>query len=452
MMAEVQKYMDSLPKTVGDVKALLCSECQATVPWYEGLIEFEAIGALVVETAARGHQACLEAVLSWKGTTIKDMMNHGSKPRFHPGDRPLIKRDRFGDLKGPGAAMVATVNGHLKCLEILRKEGFGIYYPDSLENPIALAARFDHRDCFRFLLDVYKEYDDFSYLRAFHHAIEAHSIKCLKWLVAEGANVNKTDDKGISPLMFHGTESVDSHMLKALIDVGADVNQKDEQGRTALMFRAMDPDARCMETLIEAGADVNATCKKRQTAMMYLMQMPFSLQFILFHTADCVVVLLRAGYKVNVVNKDRLRLNALTMLLCRPDVKNQSVELLLFAAGERVKLRAVRAKGREIPEYLEPQFSLKDICRRKIREHLLRLDPHTHLFGRVPMLEIPTSLHRYLLYDQTLDKTMDDIVGAAAATAAAAADDDDDDDDWTDNSSDSDSNDSSKDGSDNDEL
>ena len=233
-----------------------------------------------------------------------------------------------------------------------------------------------------FLLDVYKEYDDFSYLRAFHHAIEAHSIKCLKWLVAEGTNVNKTDDKGISPLMFHGTESVDSHILKALIEVGADVNQKDEQGRTPLMFRAMDPHARCMETLIEAGADVNATCKKRQTAMMYMIQMPFSLQFILFHTADCVVVLLRAGYKVNAVKKERLRLNALTMLLCPPDVKNESVELLLFAAGERVKLRAVRAKGREIPEYLQPQFNLKDICRRKIREHLLRLDPHTHLFGQ----------------------------------------------------------------------
>ena len=186
------------------------------------------------------------------------MINNGSKPRFQPGNRPLIKRDRFGELIGPGAAMVATVNGHLKCLETLRKEGFGIYYPDSLENPIALAARFDQRDCFRFLLDVYKEYDDYSYVRAFHHAIEAHSKKCLKWLVAEGADVNKTDDKGISPLMFHGTGSFNSHILKVVIEVGANVNQKDQQGRTPLMFRAMDPNARYMETLIEAGADVNA--------------------------------------------------------------------------------------------------------------------------------------------------------------------------------------------------
>ena len=95
MMEEIQKYMDSVPKTVDDVKALLCSECQGTVAWYEGLVEFEAIGALVVETAARGHQACLEAVLSWEGTTIKDMINHGRKPRFQPGNRPLIRRDRF---------------------------------------------------------------------------------------------------------------------------------------------------------------------------------------------------------------------------------------------------------------------------------------------------------------------------------------------------------------------
>ena len=344
--------------------------------------------------------------------------------------RPFFStfRDRFGELKGPGAAMVATVHGHLKCLEILRKDGFGVYYPDSLENPIALAARFNHRDCFRFLLDVYKVYDEFSYVRAFHHAIEAHSVKCLEWLIAEGADVNKTDDKGISPIMFHGTGSIDSLILKALIDLGADLNQKDDQGKTALMFRAMYPDERCVKTLIEAGADVNATCNKRQTAMMYLIQAPFPLRFILFQTADCVVVLLRAGYKVNVVNKERLRLNALTMLLCRPDARNEAVELLLFAAGERIKLRAVKAAGRKVPEHLEPQFNLKDICRRRIREHLLQLDPHTHLFRRVPRLEIPTSLHSYLLYDQSLDKTTGEELAADAAAAPAAASDDDDDD------------------------
>ena len=137
------------------------------------------------------------------------------------------------------------------------------------------------------------------------------------------------------------------------------------------------------------------------------------------------------------------------MLPCRADAKSESAELLLFPAWERIKVRAVEAKGRKVPEYLQPQLNLKDMCKRKIREHLLFLDPHTHLFGRVPRLEIPTSLHAYLLYDQTLDKKGEDILNAAAAAATSgnAADDDS---SWTDDdsSSDDDSIDSSYDDSD----
>ena len=275
-------------------------------------------------------------------------------------------------------------------------------------------------------------------------------ISVLNWLIAEGADVNTTDDGGISPLMFQCRNGVNNHILKALIDAGADVNQKDDQGRTPLMFRAMYPDAGCMETLIQAGADVNATCNRRQTAMMFLTQVSGFL-FFLFHTADCVVALLRAGYKVNAMNQELLRIDALTMLLCRPDEGNESVELLLFAAGERVKLRALKAKGRNVPEYLQSQFNLKDMCRRRIREHPLLLDPREHMFNRVPRLDIPTSLHGYLLYDQTLDKKMDYSVGDFPA-AAAGNDDDPDNDGYycSDDYSDSDSIDASNDDDDDD--
>ena len=37
------------------------------------------------------------------------------------------------------------------------------------------------------------------------------------------------------------------------------------------------------------------------------------------------------------------------------------------------------------------RLHLKHICREAIRKHLLNLDPHTHLFGRVPRLGLPTT-------------------------------------------------------------
>ena len=128
----------------------------------------------------------------------------------------------------------------------------------------------------------------------------------------------------------------------------------------------------------------------------------------------------KAGDKVKVLNQEHLRYIAMNMIVCSD---------------------AVKTKGRKIPECLKPQLNLKDICRRFIREHLLCLNPILSLPGRIRKLKIPTSLHRYLLYDD--DKKMDDNIGAAAA--AAAADDydwtDDDDDSWTDDYSDSDSDD-----------
>ena len=40
----------------------------------------------------------------------------------------------------------------------------------------------------------------------------------------------------------------------------------------------------------------------------------------------------------------------------------------------------------------------------KIREHLLHLDPHTHLFGRVPRLGLPAALTDYLLFNILIEK------------------------------------------------
>ena len=76
--------------------------------------------------------------------------------------------------------------------------------------------------------------------------------------------------------------------------------------------------------------------------------------------------------------------------------------LLLFTAGEILD----GITDAEIPDCLsfdDIKLNLKHICREAIRKHLLNLDPHAHLFYRVPRLELPSLLTEYLLYNQTLD-------------------------------------------------
>ena len=94
---------------------------------------------------------------------------------------------------------------------------------------------------------------------------------------------------------------------------------------------------------------------------------------------------------------------------------NRDLCSLLFAAGEttpeKVKRLIKRNEIVNVADYL-PQilikFDLKHLCREATRKHLLKLDPHTHLLGRVPRLGLPSLLTEYLLYNMSLDAPGED--------------------------------------------
>ena len=76
--------------------------------------------------------------------------------------------------------------------------------------------------------------------------------------------------------------------------------------------------------------------------------------------------------------------------------------MLLYAAGETLD----GAQEDKIPELLkfeEEKLEPKHICREAIRKHLLKLDPHQHLFSRIPKLGLPSIVTEYLLFNQSLE-------------------------------------------------
>ena len=58
------------------------------------------------------------------------------------------------------------------------------------------------------------------------------------------------------------------------------------------------------------------------------------------------------------------------------------------------------------------KLCLKHLCREAIRNHLLKVEPHTHLFGRIPQLGLPSLVNEYLLYDISLNDDDDDDINA----------------------------------------
>ena len=89
--------------------------------------------------------------------------------------------------------------------------------------------------------------------------------------------------------------------------------------------------------------------------------------------------------------------------------------MLLFAAGETVPKNATHVVTEdkiggvntvEIPgflqELLKPELNLMKICRREIREHLMKLS-NVNLFVRIPQLGLPDPVQSFLLYHVSLD-------------------------------------------------
>ena len=98
--------------------------------------------------------------------------------------------------------------------------------------------------------------------------------------------------------------------------------------------------------------------------------------------------------------------------------------MLFFAAGEKlhhelkmcpdlITQDTIILKRNELLRFLplsRRDFSLKHLCRKVIRKHLLQADKHTNLFTRVTQLGLPLYLPEYLVYDMSLEKeyTFDD--------------------------------------------
>ena len=146
---------------------------------------------------------------------------------------------------------------------------------------------------------------------------------------------------------------------------------------------------------------------------------------------QCIKMLLKSGAHVN---KSSFGSNALKSYIMKCASPSKDVAMLLYASGEQVRPDAFF----KVPKFLHfktIKMKLKHICRQAIRKHLLELDLHQHLFGRVPRLGLPNDLNKYLMFNVSLEtdeQENDD------------SDDGDDDDDDNENKADNNDNDNSK--------
>ena len=192
-----------------------------------------------------------------------------------------------------------------------------------------------------------------------------------------------------------------------LKEAGADLNVVNVKGHTALTAAITVGNMDCIGALVNAGADVNVVDVNGHTALITAAGSGCS------RRSQSIRLLLQAGAHVNRTNK--LQHNALKHYLTQHSSVSKNIALLLLAAGETLDGDTIESSMHgfvninrvEVPEFLRMKklrLSLKHRCRQVIRARLHEVAPHLQLFPRVPLLGLPSSLSRYLLYDMSLEE------------------------------------------------
>ena len=206
-------------------------------------------------------------------------------------------------------------------------------------------------------------------------------------LINKGANPNKRTRTGMSALITAAEHGQDK-CVEILINKGADVNSTDEKGQTALLCAAWAGKFKCIEILLAAGADVNISDDEGWTALASAGH---------FDHRECVILLLKSGAYINdYINKDGEG---------KPRVTSKETATVLYAAGQSLDLSMLDDLDGICKEN-DLTRGLRDLCRSAIRRHLLLINPHKHLFDRIPRLGFPSLLTEYLLYNVSLGQDL----------------------------------------------
>ena len=186
-----------------------------------------------------------------------------------------------------------------------------------------------------------------------------------------------------------------------LLEAGADVNKISRHGTTALISASCVARYKLIQSLVRKGVNVNIANHDGFTALHVLMANAHKLLDVATDLIKSVKALLAAGANVNKVITCGCNATSLYNQQIHYKLAGDPVIMLMLSAGERL------ADSKFIEENAdkdESQLNLRALCRNTIREHLLDLDPYENLFVRVPRLEIPVTLHDYLLYEHSLDE------------------------------------------------
>ena len=321
------------------------------------------------------------------------------------------------------ALMMTAIHGNLTYLNLLIKKGANLNHQNCYgTTALKVAVQHNNYNCLESLLRAGADMDVFDVegRTPLMIAIEERNIEIFNLLLEKGADVNIAKlNINDTPLMVASSNG-DDYMTEKLIKAGARLNEDDYFGDTALMYAVNSPSI--VKCLLNSGADVNRCLYKsplitaaaesnQKTCIQYMISAGADVNFVDQHQktafsvaltnakVEFVKILLSAGAHVNMgIFHSDFFLDNLQQL---QNTKEQSeIVEILFASGQELQFENKKEVERFSP--LVREATLKNICRKAIRKHLISVDKYSHLYNRIPRIKLPYMLTDYLLYNTSL--------------------------------------------------
>lgn len=230
-------------------------------------------------------------------------------------------------------------------------------------------------------------------------------VECVQRILLKEVDVNYTDWNYQCTALCYAITRQHVHVAKLLIENGSNIfDIHCRHGCIPYMFYVLcNNDEITMRMLIGAGADINEQLSRMCRNASLLMTGAY------LHMYNIMKLLLESGCRIDITNDDGY--NSLYFSLTSPFGPRVEHAMVLYAAGADIDIASqIQIRTREVVDvakYLpevpnDRNKTLFELCRQKIRKHLLSVNNKTNLFCTIPRLNLPDLLEKALLYNTCL--------------------------------------------------
>ncbi|XP_005105087.1 serine/threonine-protein phosphatase 6 regulatory ankyrin repeat subunit B [Aplysia californica] len=280
------------------------------------------------------------------------------------------------DVDGETPLVRVCLARNVELIDLLLKAGCDPNVPEG--QPVELLVRAPLVEALKLLIEAGANIGQGAFLS---HACEHDNIEMMKVLHHYGADVNKPNILGMTPLQtacFHQQASLTT--LRLLLRWGADVNACSKSWKTALHYACIAQDLRKIHLLLAYKANVNADDFHQLSPLMTAIKNPAFMNSTAWPETIRVVVdlLVAAGTVVTVCRLDRLR----------------SFVVHLEGIGERCQELL-----QDLYVHASNPRTLQDLCRVRIRDTIC-----PNVDDKLDALPLPSQVKRYLKFSDVVSE------------------------------------------------